>query len=275
MNRLARWRFRWHLARTIQRRDLRATLHSFSLYITLSVAIAAAATVLRNYVKSVQDDGLYVLAHPFVVPFFATAILSSIYMAIVSTTTVARERDRGSLEVLFYSPIDIVAYLLGKYLALMSTFVLMVIVYVVVLLTCALVTNLSFDLTLSWAAVLSVATASAVVAVGILLSTLDWSARGAILLVLLGIQAGYDRVPGLTGGSAQGQSGLLLFLQTIWGWLNHILEWLSPFACLERGIDALLRGSAGEYVLVLGLSSFYTVVAFGLAVRTLRRKGVR
>lgn len=275
MNRLARWRFRWHLACTIQRRDLRTILHGFGLYITLSAAIAAAATVLRNCVESVQDNGLSVLAHPFVVPFFAAAILSSIYMAIVSTTTVAREREQGTLEVLFYGPIDALAYLLGKYLALMSTFALMVIVYVVALLTCALVTNLSFDLTLPWAAALSVATTSAAVAAGILLSTLNWSVRGAVLVVLLGIQVGYDRVPSLTGGLARGQSGLLLFLQTILGWLNHILEWLSPFACLERGIDALLHSNAGEYVLMLSLSLFYTVVALGLAVRTLRRKGVR
>lgn len=275
MNRLALWRFRWHLVCTIQRRDLCTTLHGFGLYVTLSTAIAAAVTVLRNCVEPVQDNGLSVLAHPFVVPFFAAAILSSIYMAIVSTTTVAREREQGTLEVLFYGPMDALAYLLGKYLALMSTFALMVIVYVVALLTCALVTNLSFDLTLPWAAALSVATTSAAVAAGILLSTLNWSVRGAVLVVLLGIQVGYGRVPGLTGGLARGQSGLLLFLQTILGWLNHILEWLSPFACLERGIDALLHSNAGEYVLVLSLSSVYTVVALGLAVRTLRRKGVR
>lgn len=281
MNRIAIWRFRWRLARTIQRRDLHATLYGFGLYVTLAAAIVVAATVLRNYVKSVQDSGLYVLSNPFAIPLFGAVVLSSIYLAIVSTTTIARERDQGTLEVLFYGPMDAVAYLLGKYLAQMSVYVLMVVIYLIALLLYALVTNFVFGLNLLWAAFLSAATASAIVTVGILLSTLNRSARGALLALLalvlsfLGVQLGHDYVSGLTGGLPRGQSNPLQFLQTILAWLDRLFSWLSPFAHLERGIDALLRGSAGEYLLMLGLSLLYAVVAFWLAARTLRRKGVR
>ena len=281
MNRVHNWRFRWHLARTIQRRDLHATVYGFGLYVTLSAAIAVAATVLRNYVRSVQDSGLYVLSDPFAVPLFGAVVLSSIYLAVVSTTTIARERDRGTLEVLFYGPVDAVAYLLGKYLAQMSAYVLMAGIYLAALWLYALVTNFIFDLNLLWAAILSMATASSVVAVGILLSTLNRSVRGAlfallaIVMAFLGIQLGHDYVSGLASGLRRGQTNPLLFLQTILRWLDGAFRWLSPFAHLERGIDALLRGSASEYSLMLGLSLLFTVVAFGLAVRTLRRKGVR
>jgi ABC-type transport system involved in multi-copper enzyme maturation permease subunit len=280
MNRLNVWRFRWHLACTIQRRDLRATLYSLGPYVTLSAAIAIAATILRNYVKSVQDGGLDVLSNPFAIPLFGAAVLSSIYLAIVSTTTIARERDQGTLEVLFYGPVDATAYLLGKYLAQASTCVLMNIVYLAVFWLYALVTNFAFDPGLFWAAILSVAIASAVVAVSILLSTLYRSVRGAlstllaVTLTFLGVQLGHDYVAKLTSPLARGQSNPLLLLQAILAWLDRIFNWLSPFAYLERGMDALLRGNAGEYLLMLGLSLLYTAVAFGLAVWTLRRKGV-
>lgn len=281
MSRLEVWRYRWHLARTIQRRDLRATLYGFGLYVTLSAAVAVAATVLRNYVRSVQDGGLYILANPFALSLFGAVVLSSVYLALVSTTAIARERDQGTLEVLFYSPVDTVAYLLGKWLAQMGVYVLMVVVYLVILWLYALVTNFAFDLSLLWAALLSVMTASAVVAVGILLSTLNRSVRGAlmallsIVVVFLGVQLGHDYVSGLVTGLTGRGSHPLLFLQVVLGWLNRIFNWLSPFAYLERGIDALLRGSAGEYLLLLGLSILYTAITFGLAVRTLDRRGVR
>ena len=281
MSRLEVWRYRWHLARTVQRRDLRATLYGFGLYVTLSAAVAVAATVLRNYVRSVQDGGLYILANPFALSLFGAVVLSSVYLALVSTTAIARERDQGTLEVLFYSPVDTVAYLLGKWLAQMGVYVLMVVVYLVILWLYALVTNFAFDLSLLWAALLSVMTASAVVAVGILQSTLNRSVRGAlvallsIVVVFLGVQLGHDYVSDLVAGLARGGSHPLLFLQVVLGWLNRVFSWLSPFAYLERGIDALLRGSAGEYLLLLGLSILYTAITFGLAVRTLDRRGVR
>lgn len=281
MNYIDIWRFRWRLARTVQRRDLRATFYSLGLYVTLSAAIAAAATVLRNYVKSVQESGLYILSNPFAVPLFGAVVLSSIYLAIVSTTTIARERDQGTLEVLFYGPVDAVAYLLGKYLSQISTYLLMVVVYVMTLWLNALVTNFAFDWNLLWAALLSVATASSVVAIGILLSTLNRSVRSALLALLaivlafLGVQLGHEYVSGLISGPTQRGANPLLFLHTILTWLNRLFAWLSPFAHLERGIDALLRGAAGEYLLMMGLSLLYTVVAFGLAAQTLRRRGVR
>jgi ABC-type transport system involved in multi-copper enzyme maturation permease subunit len=281
VKRVDNWRFRWHLALTVQRRDLRAAVHGFGLYVTLSAAIAVAATVLRNYVRSVQDGGLYVLSNPFAIPLFGAVVLSSVYLALASATTIARERDRGTLEVLFYGPMDVAAYLLGKYLAQMGAYVLMVVVYLAALWLYALATNFVFDPNLFWAAILSVATASSVVAISILLSTLNRSVRGALVALLaivlasLGVQLGYDYVSSLSRGLARGQANPLLFLQTVLGWLDGALNWLSPFAHLERGIDALLRGSASEYLLMLGLSLLYTAVAFGLAVRALRRGGVR
>lgn len=280
MSRVDNWRFRWHLARTIQRRDLRATIYGFGLYVTTSAAIATAATVLRNHVKSVQDSGLVVLSNPFATPFFGAMVISSVYLAVASTTTIARERDQGTLETLFYGPVDAVAYLLGKYLAQMSTYALMVAGYLVAFALYAPVTNFALDLDLLWAALLSAATASAVVAVGILLSTLNHSARSAILTLLavvlasLGLQLGHEYVSSLASGLAKGGYHPLLSLQAAFTWLNRIVNWLSPFTHLERGIDALMRGSTGEYLLMMGLSLSYAAIVFGLALRALRRKGV-
>lgn len=198
------WHSRWHAALVIQHRDLRASLFNFGTYITASVAIAVATAILQHDVRSMQDRGLYVLANPFVIPFSGAAILTSIYLAVVSATSIARERDRGTLETLFYGPVDVVAYLLGKYLAQMSVYVLMATAYLVVLWLYALVTNFTLDLTLLGTAILSVAITSAVVGISVLVSTLCrrvWSvslALTAVALACLGVQLGHGYVPGLT-----------------------------------------------------------------------------
>jgi ABC-type transport system involved in multi-copper enzyme maturation permease subunit len=275
------WHARWRLARTVQRRDLHATLHSFGLYVTLSTAIAVAATVLRNQMATVQEVGLSALSNPFALSLFGAVVLSSAYLAVTSTLTIARERDRGTLETLFYGPVDAEAYLWGKYLSQMGAYVLMAAVYLAALAAYALVTNFAFTPKLIWAALLSIATASAVVAVGILLSTLNRSARGALLALLavvilfLAVQLGHDLVAGLMGGLPRNCTHPLFTLQTLLARLDAAANWLSPFAHLERGIDAILRGSVGEVLLMAGLSLAYTVLALSLAARTLRRKGVR
>jgi len=282
VNRVDTWRFRWQLARTIGRRDLHVAIYDIRLYATLSATIAIAATLLRNDVESIQGNGFVILSNPLLIPLFGAAVVSSIYLAVASTTTVARERERGTLEVLFYGPVDAVAYLLGKVLAQMGVYALMVAVYLAALALYALIINFVFALNLLLAALLSVATTSAVVTVGILLSTLHRSVRSALLTLLaialafLGVQLGHDHVCSLTSGMARGDyNPLLLALQTLFTWLDRIFNSLSPLAYLKRGFDVLLRGSVAEYVLTMGLSLLYSAVAFGLAVWTLRRKGVR
>lgn len=275
------WRTRWHLALAVQRRDLHGTLHSFGLYVTLSAAIGVAATVLRNQMATVQEGGLRVLSHPFAASLFGAAVLFSVYLGLISTLSIARERDQGTLETLFYGPVDPEAYLLGKYLSQMSTYILMAAAYLAVLAAYALFTNFAFTASLLWAAILSTTTASAVAAGGILLSALNRSARGALFALLavvaafLTVQLGHDLVADLAAGLPQNRPNPLLFLQTLLTWLDIAANWLSPFAHLERGIDTLLRGSPGEYLLMAGLSLAYTVLGLGLAARTLRRKGVR
>jgi len=209
MKRPGIWHSRWHAALAIQRRDLRATAHRFGPYVTASVAMAAATAILQRDVRSVQDRGLYVLANPFAIPFSSAAILTSIYLAVASATSIVRERDRGMLETLFHGPVDVVAYQLGKCLAQMSVCVLMTTAYLVALWLCALVTNFAFDLTLMEIAILSVAITSAVVGISVLVSTLCrrvWSvslALAAVALACLGAQLGHDYVPGLTKGLAE------------------------------------------------------------------------
>jgi ABC-type transport system involved in multi-copper enzyme maturation permease subunit len=274
------WRARWHAALAIQRRDLRASAYGFGPYVITSASIAVAAAILQTRIRSAQDAGLYVLSNPLAMPLFGTTFLSSVYLALSSAVSIARERNRGTLEVLFYGPVDAVAYLLGKYLAQMSVFALMTAVYLVALWVYALVANLPFDLNVLWAAVLSAATASAVVAIGMLLSTFKRSARGAplallaVVLLFLGIQVGHDYVFGLAGGIARWGPGPILFWQTVLGWLDQGIRWLSPFALLARGIDALLQGIIGECLFMGALLLLYTAVALWLAAWSLRRKGV-
>ena len=61
-----------------------------------------------------MKNGLLVLSGAFNFPLFAIIFFSATFLALSSVTTIARERDQGTMEALFYGPIDSTAYILGK-----------------------------------------------------------------------------------------------------------------------------------------------------------------
>jgi len=144
----------------------RAALYSLGPYVALSAAIALAAAALDKYLGAVQDNGFAVLRHPFAAPFWGAALLFAFYLAIISARPIARERAPG------------------RFLALMSLYALLLVVYLAVLGLYAWLVNLALPLTLLWDVLLSLSIASAAVALGGRLSTLARPLRGALLALL-------------------------------------------------------------------------------------------
>ncbi len=273
------WGPRWRAVLLIQRRDLEAMIFGWGLYLALALAFLASLLILRNDLAFVNESGLSVFANPFALPFFITALISSFFLAISSVTTIAREKGQGTLEVLFYGPVDHVSYIVGKYLAQVITYLVMMALYVPSFILHTLLTNLVFPAGLAWAILLSVFTVSAVVALGIFLSTVARNVRaslflfGVTTLAFLGIQVGHTILVTLP---AQGRYyDPMLFLKNTFAILNQTALWLSPYSYLDRGMEAVVRGSAGVYLALFLLSAVYTVGFLGLSAISLRHRGVR
>ena len=127
MNLRSHWRHRWHAALLIHRRDFRVMLFSWGPYLVLSLSLLAATLILRNYLNFVDANGLFMVSGVFNIPLFVVISLSAIFLAVSSVTTIARERDQGTMEALFYGPVDSFSYVLGKYLAQITTYLFMII----------------------------------------------------------------------------------------------------------------------------------------------------
>jgi ABC-type transport system involved in multi-copper enzyme maturation permease subunit len=279
MNTDSEWGYRWHATLLIQRREWRSMIFSWGLYIALSLALLAAILILRNHLNFVGENGLLVVSGAFTLPLFAVTIVSSLFLALSSVTTIAREREQGTMEALFYGPIDAFSYVLGKYLAQIATYLVMVIFYGCCFLFYASLTNFAFSGAQYLVLLLSVLIASNFIVVGIFFSALSGKVRTALLLflglvlVFLAIELGRELV---IATPLQGSYyNPVQFLQNVLSFLSQITAWLSPFSYLSLGMDAVRRGSTNAYLTILLISTAYTILFLGLSVVTLERKGVR
>ncbi|MCL4459580.1 MAG: ABC transporter permease [Chloroflexi bacterium] len=270
--------YRWRAVAVLQGKELRTMVFGIGIYLALVLALSASALVLRNYLGVVAEKGVAVMSRPLYVPLFISVLLSALYLAISSCTAISRERDQGTLEVLFYGPVDHLSYVLSKYVAHLLAYLLMAFFYVLSLWLLSLVTNLVFSAELLWAVLLSVGTVSGMIAFGLFLSAFTRRVRTSLMLfagvtlIFLAIQLGYEVLAGLP---AQGRSHPFLYLRDVLVLLNHPIEWLSPFSFLTRGIDAVWVGNVPLYVTIALFSIGYTILLLFLGVIALKQKGVR
>src|SRR5207247_441067 len=109
----ARWRTIW----AIGRRDLLGMLYGPAIYVVVALGMLATLPVVHGYLDAVERNRLLVLTDPFSLPFFVAATIAMLFLALSSVATIAREKDQGTLEVLFYGPVDRGSYVLAKHLA--------------------------------------------------------------------------------------------------------------------------------------------------------------
>jgi ABC-type transport system involved in multi-copper enzyme maturation permease subunit len=273
-----RWPARWHAIRVLQARDLRSLLYSPAPYLAVALGVLAALPIMRGHLETIRESRVLLLSDALTLPFFIGATIAQLYLALASVATVARERESGTLEALFYGPVDHTSYVLAKQFAHLAAYLPMAVATALLLLAYAGVAGLRPGTTLAPALALSVATAAAVAALGILLSTLTRSARaafglfGLISLAFLAVRVGAELLSGLTVAN---NLSPLLFLRDLALGLDRALGLVSPFALFQDGVDAAVRGDAAGYAAALALSALECAILLLLAVRALERRGVR
>ncbi|MBI5880126.1 MAG: ABC transporter permease subunit [Chloroflexi bacterium] len=272
---------RWHALATLQKRERRGLLIGPGLYVTVAIALLASAIVLRNSLQFAADNTVAVMSRPLIVPFYFSMTIAALYLALTATTTVAREREQGVLETLFYGPIDETAYIAGKFVAPLLACAVVALADVAWGLLVAWLSNLYFAPDLLWVAALSVLAGGMLVAFSLLVSTATRSARAAVIVFLLivvvvaAVQIGYGVVATAVATPEANRANPLLFLRDVLQLLNQVADWVSPFAYLSRGIDALVVGDAAGFASAAALTAAATVLCLALAVRSLQRRGVR
>lgn len=273
-----RWSARWHAIRVLQARDVRAILFSPGLYVALALGAAAAAFIVSNNLDAIATNHILILSDAFSAPFFASATIAMFFLALSSVASVVREKDQGTLEVLFYGPVDHAAYVLAKHGAQVVAYVGMSLSLGALFLAYAGITGLRIGTDFAFEVFLSVFTAAAVAAFGLFLSTATRSVRSAyalFLAVTVAFLALHFGAQLLSGVRLANNFSPLLFARDLTLALDAVLSYVSPYAVFENGVDAVVRQSFLDYVVALLLSCVHVVVLLAGAIYLLQRKGVR
>jgi ABC-type transport system involved in multi-copper enzyme maturation permease subunit len=215
----------------------------------------------------------------FSFPFRWVIILTSVYLTFSVVVAIARERESGAMELLFYGPVDNVSYVLGKYSAQLTVYCLLIILYLVCFFILSNIAGVQIPASFYMMMLLSLVTGAYLISVGVFVSTMSRNVRSATLVFLtliastLLIQASQAWLSNIAPESDYYNPVLLL--QQLLGWIQVVLTWLSPFSYLNYGVSEMLRGNMSAFLRVVGLSFVFCITFVFSSIIGLKIRGVR
>lgn len=262
---------------SIAKREWLHGLRSPSIYIVGSLVTLVQAFILSASLDYLDEFGLYVSNSPLIPAFLGAIAVVSIYVALTATISLVQERERHTLKVLFYTPVDHNSLIFGKYLAQILNSMVVILIAVIYLLTTAILMNLSVSLQLVWSIFLCIMLVSSMVAFGLTISAISRSIRGALLLLigLLLILFGLQIVVRVFDQILPLQGSITFLHMTPWfRAIMYFVSLLSPLTHLLRGLEATAVASVRDFIVNLVVSFIYTGVFLGLAAWISSRHGV-
>ena len=268
---------RWPVAGVIAWQEAKAAMRGMGCYIALSVALIAATWMLLVDVRALDAAGLLVLADPFRPSVTVAILVLALFFAVSAAVSAARDRESGTLEVLFYGPVDELTYVLGKAGGLLLAYLAALPLLLASLALLSWMSGFALTPAIPVSVVLSVVPVAEIVGFAILLSIGIGRVRSAVLLLvgvvalLLAIEVAYRMV--LLVPISDPASPVLPLRDTLAA-LTAAAGWISPFAWLERVVDGALAGAWRNALLSLAAALAYAVLMIGLAALWLRCRGV-
>jgi ABC-type transport system involved in multi-copper enzyme maturation permease subunit len=278
MARGSAWLARAQATSTVAGREVQALVRGLAGYGALATALLAAGWFLSTDLARVRTNGLLVQDSPFQAPLLAAALVLSIFLALSAVVSVARERERGTLEVLFYGPIDEPSYIVGKFLGQVGGYLLALPILLVSFVLLSLLSGFLLSPLLVLGLLASLVPAAEVVAFGLLLSVLAGRLRTALLLfvsviaLFLAVTVAHDF---LSTWPIDNPASPILPVREALGALDAVVQWLSPFAYLERILENIALGAGPPTAVALLAGLAHLGLGLGLASLALRRRGVR
>ena len=271
-------RLRWQTIRKIGRQQSRDTLFGWGIYVTAAVSVGIAAILIFNSIRFVGESNLNIISQPLLVPVQVILTIAMLFVAVEATLSIARPRDQGALQVLFFAPIDESIVLGGNLLSGILIYLFFVVLTLPILLLIVWVANFVAPIVLLWAVIPTILATGVALAFGLFISSAAPTARGAVLilvaviLVLLGLQSAYTALQSIPPTNRFFDA--LQFMRTILASLQVILSWISPFRMLDIMLVSALNQDWLELLRQMAISLGMIIVWFVAAVRMLQRRGV-
>ncbi|MGH2544447.1 MAG: ABC transporter permease subunit [Ardenticatenaceae bacterium] len=271
----ANGRLRVRSALRLVRREVMAALRGPSVYLMVTLACLVAAVIVKSYLDFVADSGTLVLAAPLNAPLLFAVLAMTGYLGLLAAAGLAGERERGTLEVLFYGPVDALAYIGGKMLGHLVIYVLAIAALAVFLGLTSFLTGIPLGNTTLLLLAASTIPAASMIALGLLLAALVGRIRPALaamalaMAIFIAVDAGNEIAASQPGDTLLGSAaGLLSALAALTGWI-------SPFSYLWRAEDSVVLGSGAGALIALGAALLYGLLLTGLSIVALRSRGVQ
>jgi ABC-type transport system involved in multi-copper enzyme maturation permease subunit len=253
------------------------TLFSFQNYVAVFVSLCVAWLMVNGMINTVAQNGLIIEANPFILPFLATLLPYAVFLALAVAISLAREIEHRTLEVLFFAPIRFSSFVLGRFFGQLTYYLIALPLVLVFFIGYATSVNLRIGPGFLGAIALSPFTVASVVGFGFLIAAYLRKTRVtvvvllAVILVLLGVQFAHVLLPALP--STESGTTLLVLTEVV-DVMYRVVEWISPFAYLTKGVDAAQIGAPELYGKVVLASLAYTIITLVLSVWVLRGKGI-
>jgi ABC-type transport system involved in multi-copper enzyme maturation permease subunit len=264
---------------TIARREAQAALSGFGVYIACAIALVAAIWLLLIDVRALRVAGLLIPADPYRAPLNVALLALAFYFAVSAAVSTARDRESGTLEVLFFGPVDEITYCLGKTLGLLAVYALTMPILALSLAGVAVLSGFALPGSLAASLVFSLIPAAMVLSLGLLLSVGTRRVRSAVLilggvaLILLGGTAAYSIVLMVP---VDNPSSPVVALRDVLAAVNAVLHWVSPFAYLQRIVaEGAAIGAWQNAAVGAGFALAATGAMIVLSAAWLRWRGVQ
>ena len=280
MNR-AKWKPRWHAINIIRDRNTQVTLYHFGIYVTITLALVTSALALHNTLRFTERNVVFVANQPLFLPILVCTGLVSLYLGVIASVSVSRERDRKTLEVLMYGPVDEAAFLLGIFLAQLLIFLVAMAFLFIWSNLAVWVLNLGFSFEVIGVLIASILMASVIVAFGLFTAVWGDKTRTAlvvlilVLLLLAGVQIADQVVSNIIVSTNPSSNDPILIIRNALAMLTRLIQWISPYAQLTQAMDALVNHSLVSYLVNLGIMLIQSSVLLVGGIKLLSRKGAR
>jgi len=269
---------RGKVVKILFKRDLLYTLYSFGYYAMLFVSFFASSFILKNFLTSINEEDILVSAYPLNYPLYITIIIISLYLVIVSAISISREREQGTLEVLFYGPVTTGSFLASKFLKDLFLGIISLGFTACYFYLVSAFTNLGFTMGLIKALIMGVFLIACVVSFGLFISSLTGRIRSSVLALVailgafLAVQLAYNT---LLGFEKETLSIPLLYLRQTLHFVFKAINWISPFAFLSRGLDSIILESTALYLQNILYCTIYSIVFLILSIYSMKKRGVK
>mgnify|MGYP005854716305 CR=1 FL=1 len=266
------------ITKILFKRDLLYSFYSWGYYGALFISFFASSFILKNFLDGIREDDILVSAFPLNYPLYITIIIISLYLVLVSAVSISREREQGTLEVLFYGPVTSRNFLMAKFWKDFFLGVIALGFTAVYFFLVSSFTNLGFPLGLIRALVMGVFLISCVVSFGLFISSLTSRVRSSIITLIaifgafLAIQFSYST---LLGMEKESLSVSLFYIRQTLQLIFQGVNWVSPFAFLSRGLDSVVLENWSLFFTNVLYCVIYSIVFLSLSIFIMNRRGVK